>query len=131
MSEATPPQALLRPYVIGFICCLLAALGSQPGLPGPGSPAHPMASTFTGITLLLGAFLYWKLPRRMSTPLPAGRWILVTLACLIPCLLGWALALDGGLLRHARTFTLLPPLMFVAFAPRPQRQVPLSGHAHE
>lgn len=125
-SHPSPRSA----YVAGLVLCLLAALASQPLLP-PGGTGHPLAQAFTGLTFLVAAVLVWRLPRRLTAPAPAATWALVCAACLLPLALGWLLALDGGLLRHARTFTLMPPLMFLALAPRPPRQAPLSAAAHD
>lgn len=122
MPPSPTSHPSLRTYASWGGVCLAAALVSLFRLSVPRELHEPgtllVGQTFTALTLLAGALLWYRRFRSQDR-VPLGSWPLFVAACLLPLALGWAYASLGGALSHARTFVLLPPLMFVAFAPRP------------
>ena len=143
MPAGDPPQVRRRAWGCGLaaalaVPCILVLLATgglcPPGrLPVEGAPQQ-LGYSFTGLTFLAAAWLAW---RRMRGTSPAGsrddtaqvaayrgeiRTVLLVSAstalwgCLYWHMVGW----HGA--RHALTFLVLTPAMYLCFAPRPYRR---------
>ncbi len=126
---------LVAGLAVACIPVLLATAGLCPpgSLPVAGAPQQ-LGYSFTGLTFLAAAWLAW---RRMRGAPPSGlsdgsaqgaayrgeiRTVLLVSAsttlwgCLYWRMVGW----HGA--RHALTFLVLTPAMYLCFAPRPSRR---------
>ncbi|WP_005033582.1 hypothetical protein [Holophaga foetida] len=136
-------QARRWPYAFGLVVCVLWPLALEllltrlpQGEPSDPAAVQTLGHTFTGLTFLAAAYVFWRI-RRAKGAL-AGQSLPSRIASLrretlLASIIFGACSLLGPLYfgaagssgtRHARSYIAVVPVMFFAFSPRVRNWVP-------